>query len=123
MTERQRGLAAIIDAAAHRPLGGPPTPRPAVSAGPAPAAMWGPSFPRAVSPLQLLVKVANNAHSLNQKVNDLVEAVTGSPPQLRGRAVDKLPASLLPAISTLAHEIEQVHAQIGQAVHHLRSQL
>jgi hypothetical protein len=56
-------------------------------------------------------------------VEGLRTELTGDEPEYRGKPVGILPASLLPAISELAHEIEQVHAQIGQAIHHLRSKL
>jgi hypothetical protein len=85
--------------------------------------MWGPSTPRAVTPIQLLVKVANNAHALLKDVEGLRTELTGEEPEYRGKPVGILPASLLPAIAELAHEIEQVHGRIGQAIHHLRSKL
>ena len=104
-------------------LAAPPTPPPAVPTGPAPAANWGPYSPRSTSPLQLLTTVAHEAHQLSTEINALALAITGEHTTPKLWATPPLPASLLPAISHLAHDLEQVHADIARTIAALRDRL
>lgn len=117
-------LSTLLDAPPPpTPRAGPPSPRPVASTAGAGVSMWGPSAPRVTSPLSLLVEVADNAHRLQRTVETLLVEVTGEAPPVRSREVAKLPQALLPAVARLAHEIERVHAEIGQVVSQLRARL
>jgi len=98
-------------------------PRPVASTAPAPGQLWGPSSPRATSPLQLLVEVATDAFALKRQIEALVEEITGEVPAFRAREANKLPNALLPAMSQLSHEIERTHREIADLLVELRGRL
>lgn len=94
------------------------------------AGLWGPSHPRitspqqTVSPLQLLAEVADHAHRLNDDMLALVAAITGElPPAPRLRQPPLPGQGLLPAMATLAHEIEQAHVLTARLIGHVRGRL
>lgn len=113
--------------AINRAVAAPPAPAPrppASPVAPAPAGVWGPSAPRAISPLGLLVKVADETYRLQKKVEQLATAITGEQaPQHRLRDMPRAADGLLPAVAFLLHEIEAVHAEIAGLVEHIRGRL
>jgi hypothetical protein len=121
MRDLKSSLAHAIGRDLDAPAATPPPPvGPAAGAG---GQLWGPSSPRVTSPLQLLATVADNARRLQHQAATIVEQLTGSPPAIRTREVHKLPSALLPAISALAHEIEQVHCDIATTLNQLKEEL
>jgi hypothetical protein len=126
MATMKASLSALVDGSVGRPpqgRAGPPTARPVVSAGPPAAGMWGPPNPPVTTPMRALVQVADNARSLHLALVKLTVDITGREPPFRPREVCKLPNSLLPAISTLATEIDAVHSEIGQLIAQLRGEV
>jgi hypothetical protein len=120
-----RAIAALVDGGLPKGLARPPPApaRPVASTAGAGAPTWGPSHPRATSPLSLLAEVAANAHALKRQVETLLDELTGEAPQHRTHAPSHLPPAFLPAMCQLAAEITRTHAEIGQLVSHLRGRL
>lgn len=124
--ELEAGIAAALRLAVDRER---PRPRLAAAAGaaspdgPPATQMWGPSS-TLVTPLQLLSEVADNTARLQGMLEGLVTKITGeNPPPKRIRPVPGKHAGLLPAISHLAHEIDQAHSELARLIKHVERQI
>lgn len=86
--------------------------------------LWGPTSRRDTSPLQLLMKAADDAHALLDQVGRLVADITGEAPVTpRQRAVPRAGGGLLPGIGHLAHEIETCLVEVDRKLKELGAKL
>lgn len=117
-------MSASLDAAL-RPLA--PAARPApggLRQAPPGGPKWSPSTQRDTSPLQLLMKAADDAHALLDQVGRLVADITGEAPVTpRQRTVPRAGGGLLPGIGHLAHEIETCLIEVDRKLRELGSKI